>query len=282
MPRCRRCPPSCASTTTRSEPMGLFSAGPERPPLQAYGKLPLAKDYLRVAASEGSARRLRDWLDRGFGGAGPAGGPEGPQRFLIGGDEPLQGLLWPSHDAGGLRRFPFALFVARRARTLRGELERRAAACVAWWERLEQIHGGAGSFTDEAQLLAAWRALRVEAAEPAANVAAGGEPARLDAIGPGLEGAGLADALASASRAAARREPWRLPLAADQPLTEQSLAWLALLAARGLLDVRRSFAAFIPAEGAATPALLVRADFPDEATAAALRAPAAGSSSRVE
>ena len=34
----------------------------ESPQLQLYGKLPLAKDYLRVGASKGAGLDLRDWL----------------------------------------------------------------------------------------------------------------------------------------------------------------------------------------------------------------------------
>ena len=34
--------------------------------VELYGKLPIAKDYLRVGGGEESGLALRDWLDRGF------------------------------------------------------------------------------------------------------------------------------------------------------------------------------------------------------------------------
>ena len=78
----------------------------ESPELQVYGKLPLAKDYLRIGASSGASMALRSWLDEGF-----SGGPRGerqprlawPARFIIGsrwGGAPLLG--WELPDACAL------------------------------------------------------------------------------------------------------------------------------------------------------------------------------------
>ncbi len=86
--------------------------------LSTYGKLPIYKDFLRTNLAGPEAVAVKAWLDRGF------------SRFWEGRDtcrdhviEPhafllllpdtthyVFGYLWGSHDAGGLRRFPFAVF----------------------------------------------------------------------------------------------------------------------------------------------------------------------------
>lgn len=164
--------------------MGLFGPRREQPLLQAYGKLPIAKDYLRVGAGDGSGRQLRDWLDHHFSGAAGGAGPgelDGSWRFVTGGrGAPLQGLVRASHDAEGLRRFPFALFIERNARVLREELAADFTATLRWWARLAELDAAATRFADGAALLQAWRGLVVEPA--------GGEPeeAATTAIGRAL------------------------------------------------------------------------------------------------
>src|SRR5262245_31500865 len=91
--------------------------------VELYGKLPLAKDYLRVGCGEGSGLALREWLDRAFSGAADSVHPPQlayPMRFVTGDalGAPLSGCAWPSSDAGGLRKFPFALFVERKRKPL--------------------------------------------------------------------------------------------------------------------------------------------------------------------
>jgi hypothetical protein len=160
--------------------MGLFSRRREEPPLQAYGKLPIAKDYLRVGAGDGGGRRLREWLDASYSGAAAGTAPpelRGALRFATGGaGAPLQGIVRPSCDDGGLRRVPFALFVERREKALRDELERDFAAAARWWERLEAIAAEAERFADGAALLQAWRGVTVAPAAADAADATDGVP----------------------------------------------------------------------------------------------------------
>jgi hypothetical protein len=93
----------------------FLGRGNENAALQLYGKLPLAKDYLRIGCGDGAGRDLREWLDRTFGTGRDQLVLHEPLRFIGQGEkEPLQGILWPSSDAGGLRLFPFTLFVERR------------------------------------------------------------------------------------------------------------------------------------------------------------------------
>jgi type VI secretion system ImpM family protein len=91
-----------------------------RYPLQAYGKLPIYKDFISVGLTDPAAREFRQWIDRGYSyrwaeneayreTAIPAHG------FLLRLPESkacVAGILWGSSDEGGLRKFPFAVFVS--------------------------------------------------------------------------------------------------------------------------------------------------------------------------
>lgn len=114
-----------------SERPGLFrrllggSAGEEkvrtaRFPLQAYGKLPIYKDFISIGLTDAGAREFRQWLDRGFSYRWaeneeyrdmeiPAHG------YLLRLPESkscVTGVLWGSSDEGGLRKFPFTVFLS--------------------------------------------------------------------------------------------------------------------------------------------------------------------------
>ncbi|MBL8840997.1 MAG: DUF2094 domain-containing protein [Planctomycetes bacterium] len=257
----------------------------EAPLLQAYGKLPLAKDYLRIGAAEGSGRELRDWLDTTFSGSALAGTLElpWPARFLLAprSGAPLQGCLWPSHDDGGLRRFPFALFVERRRAVLRDALPSGGAGEAGFWEALEERFAGRDRFVDGRALLEAWRGQEVAAigAPPSREPAA---DAWLAALWPGEGVAGLRRQLADLATSDDGRAPLRLPLTAAAPFLPQARAWGELLARRGRLAAPERTSIVLPLElapGAAppsTPALLLLRDFPSShATAAWLAPPAA-------
>ena len=101
----------------------------ERPPLELYGKLPIAKDYLRLGFGDGAGLMLRDWLDATYStSADPEDRPSvaWPARFVLGdawGGGSIVGLLSPSTDAGGLRPFPFAIGVERRRKALIEDVE---------------------------------------------------------------------------------------------------------------------------------------------------------------
>jgi type VI secretion system ImpM family protein len=86
--------------------------------LNAYGKLPIYKDFISVGLTEPGAREFRNWLDRGFSHRWSADDgyreTEIPRHlFVLRLPESgvlAAGSLWGSRDEGGLRRFPFTLF----------------------------------------------------------------------------------------------------------------------------------------------------------------------------
>src|SRR5688572_22174193 len=100
-------------------------AGGRELALGAYGKLHLYKDYINLACTDGDGAEYKRWLDQAFGATyetlgGRSVEPGGPRRILW----PIDGnhswavaMLWPSADAGGLRKFPFSFFttIPRRA-----------------------------------------------------------------------------------------------------------------------------------------------------------------------
>ena len=226
----------------------------ESPSLELYGKLPLAKDYLRVGCGEGSGRELREWMDRAFGSArNPASQPvlREPLRFLgQTHDEPLQGCLWPSSDEGGKRSFPFALFVERRRKPLLSDLEAGLARADRLWLELEALRDSAALSTDGASFLEPLRGreLEVHALEPRAVRCASWED-WLAALWPNEQHEGLNRVLAQI-RVLAREDrggPWRLPLARALPLLDQVLAWNAVLVELGAHSKDRLTTMFFPA-----------------------------------
>ena len=221
--------------------MGLFSSLlPTRPELQLYGKLPVAKDYLRIGCSEGAARAWREWLDRVFStDASDGRGPQlpWPMHFVLGaqGGDTLVGSLWNSTDAGGERRFPFTLFLRRKRSAARRSLAAALAEEVALWEAVEGINERTDRYRDGQELL---RELRGDLVQPAAS---GGGVERIDlddwlaALWPERRLDGLREtveelAVSSGSGAA---PPRRLQLAPRLPVMEQVCAWLFLLRRTG-------------------------------------------------
>jgi type VI secretion system ImpM family protein len=88
--------------------------------LNAYGKLPIYKDFISAGLTEPGAREFRNWIDRGFSHRWSTDDAcretEIPRHlFLLRLPESgafVIGCLWGSRDEGGLRRFPFTLFAA--------------------------------------------------------------------------------------------------------------------------------------------------------------------------
>ncbi len=169
----------------------MSSASRESLPLHLYGKLPIAKDYLRVGCGDGAARELREWLDQGFSTAPPGGAAPTlafPMRFLagdawsgrasgagvltkwlgrIGGDaSALVGCMWPSSDAGGLRPFPLALLLERDRRVVARELELGLEETATWWTALENEQRWVAAHAESEALLLAARQRRVAPAAP--------------------------------------------------------------------------------------------------------------------
>ncbi|HXM80205.1 MAG TPA: TagF domain-containing protein, partial [Thermoanaerobaculia bacterium] len=103
----------------------LWGGGPEktktfRLSVNAYGKLPIYKDFISSGLTEPAAREFRAWLDKGFSHrwATDDGCRESeipPYNFLVRLPDSrgcAAGSLWGSSDEGGLRKFPFALFLS--------------------------------------------------------------------------------------------------------------------------------------------------------------------------
>jgi hypothetical protein len=212
--------------------------------LQLYGKLPIAKDYLRIGYGEGVARSLREWLDRAFSGVADAASPSVlpyPMRFLTAGEEgpPLMGSIWPSSDAGGLRLFPFAVAVERKARSLLTDLEEGLGRAEGLWPKIEAIHAAHGNFGDGRSFLAAMRGQMLDAHKAPAL-----PRERVDletwtgALWPDRGGEGLDDTLDRLGelRGSRRGTPLRLPLVAGLSLTAQVHGWWRVMSALDLVD----------------------------------------------
>jgi type VI secretion system ImpM family protein len=88
--------------------------------LNAYGKLPIYKDFISAGLTDPGAREFRNWIDRGFSHRWSSDDAlketSIPRHlFLLRLPESgafVTGCLWGSGDEGGLRRFPFTLFAA--------------------------------------------------------------------------------------------------------------------------------------------------------------------------
>jgi type VI secretion system ImpM family protein len=86
--------------------------------LHLYGKLPIYKDFISSGLTEEGAKEFRDWLGNGFSRRWSTDEEykqtEIPlHTFLLalpGGKRSVAGVLWGSHDEGGLRQFPFTIF----------------------------------------------------------------------------------------------------------------------------------------------------------------------------
>ncbi len=214
----------------------------ERLPLQLYGKLPLAKDYLRVGASRGRARLLRDWLDAAFSTrvvSQSAPTIPWPIRFLLaaGSESPLVGNAWPSSDMGGERAFPFTMFVERRRKALLHELERGVDRLAPIWDQIESCRNEADGFHDGQSFLADMRTRELALPSESAGAAS-----RIDwhrwvaALWPERGEDGLGAILASLAGAETVRGPIRLPLAFGAPLVPQVQGWWAALATLRVFD----------------------------------------------
>jgi hypothetical protein len=240
-------------------PMFSFlGRGQEHPALQLYGKLPLAKDYLRVGCGDGAGRDLREWLDRTFGTGREELVLHEPLRFLgQGAKDPLQGILWPSSDVGGLRKFPFTLFVERRRKAVLADLARGLTEAEGVWRLLAEERERCLAFEDGRELLDDHRGRELEIG---ADLVVADEHADLDAWVEALWGrdAGLDGLRAACTRIAALvREryagPYRLPLVRELPLRDQVLAWVHVLRTLGGLADDELPTLFFPPRSLAAP-----------------------------
>ena len=228
--------------------------------VELYGKLPIAKDYLRVGGGEESGLALRDWLDRGFS---PTSDAEHrpllawPGRFVLGalGGDPVMGCCWPSSDSGGLRPFPFSAFISRRRKPLLSAWEHGGADLRPLWEQLVGVFTAHRSYGDGGSFLASMRGQSIPVPKPS-----GTSPQRVDfdlwvsAAFPEGGQDQLVDIL-TALRALPRQEdPIRLPLVAGLPAIPQVHAWWVALTELGLCPQGQVPNVFFPLQGGETMA----------------------------
>ena len=222
--------------------------------LQLYGKLPLAKDYLRVGASKGAGRELREWLDDAFSSRAISGSAPSfpwPARFVIGASngDPVMGIAWPSSDQGGERAFPFAVFVERRRKALTSAFGEGLLELCRVWAELDECHSSSRDYADGQSFLAGMRGREVEiTARPVPGPPGISLDAWANAIWPEAGQEGLVELFVSLSRLGKEdyRGPLRLPLVAGLPIVSQVHGWWSALVFLALLPEAALPTAFFP------------------------------------
>jgi len=217
--------------------------------LRAYGKLPLAREYLRIGCANGDGLLFRQLLDDAAGEL-IAGAGSGATRIA---GQLERGLVaasvWKSRDSGGMREFPFSFFCLLPADAV--------DLCAGGWRSLTAVfaeHDRAYAFALGLQTASEFDARfegegwTVPIPEDAADLEP--EPVPLapwieSVHGDELEGFSvtlwrLRRALAEvADRGAGRLGGIRAPLSRDFPADAQVDGWLRIVgghcAARGLV-----------------------------------------------
>lgn len=223
--------------------------------VELYGKLPIAKDYLRVGGGDGGGIAFRDWMDRGFS---PTRSGENrptlawPGRFIIAdhGGDPLMGCSWPSSDSGGLRPFPFATFLSRRRKPLLAAWEDGGVTLRPLWDQLTGVFTAHRSYEDGQSFLAAMRGRSISIPKPMRSA-----PQRVDfdlwvsSAWPDGGQEELIDVLAALKSPARVEGPIRLPIVAGLPAIPQVHAWWIALIDLGMLSVDQVPTVFFPLQG---------------------------------
>lgn len=215
----------------------------ERCSVHLYGKLPIAKDYLRVGCGQDAPAAWREWLDRTFSPAGEFEARILPfaMRFVfdVENHSPIMGLAWPSSDAGGLRKFPFSLLIERRGRVLLKDTLAGFVESAHVWDRLAaQLEKTAVSSTGESYLTSIrGETIGFEKGQSAPLEAVDLE-AWIDTLWWENGRDGLFEVLERLSSLASQRYrgPIRLPLVADLPKRVQVHAWLRCLFELGVVE----------------------------------------------
>lgn len=229
--------------------------------IELYGKLPIAKDYLRIGGGNGAGIALRDWVDQGFSTLGDRDAPPTlawPGRFVVGhySGDPLMGCSWPSSDSGGLRPFPFTAFMARRRRVLSTDWAAGATALRPLWEQLMGVHTAHRSFGDGQSFLTAMRGKEVLIASvPAQDRERVDFDLWVETLWPDGGGDELVDLLVALTHLAKLRwaGPIRLPLVAGLPSIPQVHAWWGVLVELQLVDRSGVPTMFFPVGGDVGP-----------------------------
>lgn len=148
--------------------------------LHAFGKLPLAGDFIHFRLEGEEARAFAGWLERGQalvegirrGGAeDSAAAGDAPRRFRFAfdpgnGRRLLFGVLRESHDRGALRRFPFALFASLEASGFRERPSLMPMLLSEAWETLDDTMATLGQAQGTDELFERLNGLDVPVTEP--------------------------------------------------------------------------------------------------------------------
>ncbi len=213
-------------------------------PVELYGKLPLAKDYLRIGGGKGAAIALRDWMDQGFSSQVERGAVPKvawPARFLMGGysGDPLMGGFWPSSDSGGLRPFPFASFVERRRKSLTADWESGDGKLKSLWDRLALVYASHSRYSDGQSFLQSVRGQEIDvSAAPETDSDRIDFDAWMAGLWPddGMDGLVQTLVETAGNGKFGPNDPLRLPLINDLPTLSQAHAWWFALAELGHLS----------------------------------------------
>jgi hypothetical protein len=140
-------------------------------PLSAYGKLTLYKDYINLEVNDGPAAIFKKWMDQAFGMTfeefgGRAVTLDYPSRIvwnLPGAKALAVGVVWPSTDEGGLRKFPFSFFtVLSRGAVASKPLAEGLAHFTSIWLSLERLYAEARDLSNIESFYSAFRERKAE------------------------------------------------------------------------------------------------------------------------
>jgi hypothetical protein len=235
--------------------MALFGFGKPKPAqLCVYGKLPLARDYLRVGGGEGAALAWRAWLDQTFSTGNVdrnAGSFPWPMRFILGAErsgEPLLGAVWNSTDTGGERVFPFSVFAECAQKLLRESLAEGLEGVADYWRQFDSAYLAHEDCSDASSFLEAMRDRTCLVNEDAPEQTPFAGEGWAAALWPEHGVKGLALVLGDLQKLAQRdySDPVRLPLVADLAMPAQVAAWMEVLESAGLVDAKRIPTMFFP------------------------------------
>jgi type VI secretion system ImpM family protein len=145
-----------------------------RYPFQAYGKLPIYKDFISVGLTDPAAREFRQWIDRGYSYRWAENEAYRdtlipPHGFLLRLPESracVAGILWGSSDEGGLRKFPFAVFLSFPSGQPAGDLFAALHYLAALERQCGEIREGYAAGASLSAFYKAYRGAEFECALP--------------------------------------------------------------------------------------------------------------------
>ena len=138
-------------------------------PLCCYGKLSIYKDFISLESVKGAPEAFRTWMDKGFGTTWEDYGDApitvaSPHRVLFAPSQHkdvVVAAIWDSHDADGLRKFPFAFFAGLPKKTARGLGNGVITGLSAVWQELESRYLALENITDITGFYGSFRKSRV-------------------------------------------------------------------------------------------------------------------------